>query len=266
MTRTGIAFAGVMALAAATTIGGTLSAQGQAQGQGGVQGQQGGRQGGAPAPPPATAQSTAPIDLTGYWVAVVTEDWRWRMVTPPKGDFSSIPLNAAGQKVVNSWDPATDGSCQAYGAAGIMRMPTRLHITWENDSTLKIDTDAGVQTRRLVFNPATQPGPRSLQGFSRAVWQRPGGGGAGRGGNAGDLMVTTTNTNGGWLRKNGVPYSPQTTLTEYFDTYRLPNGDDWLVHTQITSDPMYLNQDWVISSHFKKEPDNSKWAPSPCRS
>ena len=73
--------------------------------------------GGPPQPPP-TPQAAAPIDLTGYWVSVVTEDWRWRMVTPPKGDFASVPLNAEGTKVGNSWDPATDGSCLAYGAAG----------------------------------------------------------------------------------------------------------------------------------------------------
>ena len=86
----------------------------------------------APAPaaqPPATPRGRAPIDLTGYWVSIVNEDWRWRMVTPPKGDVASVPLNAEGTKVANAWDPATDGSCLAYGAAGLMRIPTRLNIT-----------------------------------------------------------------------------------------------------------------------------------------
>src|SRR3954447_21982770 len=101
------------------------------------------RAGGAPAQPPPTPQAGAPIDLTGYWVSIVNEDWRWRMVTPPKGDFPGLPLNAEGQRVANQWAPATDGSCLAYGAAGVMRIPGRLHITWENDSTLRIDTDAG---------------------------------------------------------------------------------------------------------------------------
>ena len=110
-----------------------------------------GQRGGGPPQAPQTPQAAAPIDLTGNWVSVVTEDWRWRMVTPPKGDFASVPLNAEGQKVGNSWDPATDGSCLAYGAAGLLRNPTRVRISWENDRTLKIETDAGVQTRRLVF-------------------------------------------------------------------------------------------------------------------
>src|ERR1043166_8577905 len=91
--------------------------------------------------------ASAPIDLTGYWVSIVNEDWRWRMVTPPKGDYASVPLNPAGTKVADTWDPSKDGSCLAYGAAGLMRIPTRLHITWEGESTVKIETDAGQQTR-----------------------------------------------------------------------------------------------------------------------
>jgi hypothetical protein len=78
------------------------------------------QRGGGPSP-----QQTAPIDLTGYWVSIVNEDWRWRMVTPPKGDVASVPINAEGRKIAESWDPKLDGSCLAYGAAGLMRMPTR---------------------------------------------------------------------------------------------------------------------------------------------
>src|SRR5690348_12891521 len=111
---------------------------------------------GAPAQPPRSPQAAAPIDLTGYWVSLVTEDWRWRMMTPPKGDYPSIPLNAAGKSVADGWDPAretADDKCKAYGAGNIMRVPTRLHITWENENTLKVETDAGQQTRRFAFGP-----------------------------------------------------------------------------------------------------------------
>src|SRR5437763_2352244 len=88
----------------------------------------------------------ARVDLTGYWVSVVTEDWRWRMVTPIKGDFASIRLNAEGRRVGLLWDPSKDEAsgeaCRAYGAASIMRVPGRVHITWQDDRTLKIETDA----------------------------------------------------------------------------------------------------------------------------
>jgi hypothetical protein len=245
-----------------------------------VSAQQGAR-GGGPPQPAQTPQTAAPIDLTGNWVSVVTEDWRWRMVTPPKGDFASVPLNEEGQKVGNSWDPASDGSCLAYGAAGLMRNPTRVRITWENDQTLKVETDAGVQTRRFVFGAAQPPAQRSLQGHSVAEWEiagaggrgAPGGGGGGRGGQGaapqgprrGNLKVTTTMMTAGWLRKNGVPYSENATLTEYYDRFAAPNGDEWLVVTTIVSDPKYLTQDFVTSTHFKKEADGSRWAPKPCK-
>ena len=260
------------------------------------------RGGGRGGDAPQTAQSPqqgAPIDLTGYWVSIVNEDWRWRMVTPPKGDAASVPINAEGRKIVESWGPKLDGSCLAYGAAGLMRMPTRLNITWENDRTLKIDTDAGVQTRRLLFErPASPPAP-SLQGLSIAVWERPGGGGGGgfpggggggapggggaaaagggfggggggRGGGpparGGDLKVTTTNLSGGWLRRNGVPYSEGAMMTEYFDRFAVPDGDEWLVVTTVVSDPKYLTQEFVTSTHFRKEADGAKkWDPTPCK-
>src|SRR5678809_601177 len=121
--------------------------------------------------PGQSPQAGAPIDLTGYWVSIVNEDWRWRMITPPKGDYASVPISDEGRKVADTWDPSKAGSCLAYGAAGLMRQPGRLHITWENENVLKIDTDAGVQTRRLIFDKSTAPpAERSLQGFSLAEW------------------------------------------------------------------------------------------------
>jgi hypothetical protein len=160
----GVAALGTLALALAAMAGPRAIAQGgRGQGRGG---------------PTATARAGAPVDLTGYWVSVVTEDWRFRMVTPPKGDYQSVPLNAEGRRVADTWDPSKDGACEAYGAAGVMRMPGRLHITWEDDSTLKIETDAGQQTRLLHFGASPPPGGlRTLQGYSVADWGRVGGGG-----------------------------------------------------------------------------------------
>ena len=78
------------------------------------------------------------------------------MVTPAKGDFASIPLTPEARRVGERWDPAKDEAsgdvCKAYGAAGIMRLPGRVHITWQDDSTLKIETDTGMQTRLLIFS------------------------------------------------------------------------------------------------------------------
>src|SRR3954453_3132656 len=109
--------------------------------------------------PAQTPREAAPIDLTGYWVSVISEDWKFRMVTPKKGVYDSLVLNAEGRRVADTWDLARDEAtgeqCRAYGAANIMRVPGRLHITWQDDSTLKIDTDAGTQTRLVRFGEAS---------------------------------------------------------------------------------------------------------------
>jgi len=233
---------------------------------------QGARGRGAAAAPP-TARLAAPIDLTGYWVAVITEDWRWRMVTPPKGDYASIPLTAEGKRIADTWDPAKDQAageqCRAYGAPGLMRGPTRLHITWQDDSTLKLETDYGVQTRLLHFGSApSASGGATWQGMTTAEWVRAAAGGRGAGRGAaprfGSLKSMTTRLRPGYLRKNGVPYSGNAVFTEYWDVYQEENGDQWMLLTNVVEDPMYLQMPWITSLHFKKEPDGGKWDPMPC--
>lgn len=245
-------------------------------------GQRAGGPGGRGGPPP-TGRAGARADLTGVWVSIVSEDWRWRMITPPKGDYANIPLNAAGRRVADTWDPARDEAageqCRAYAAPAIMREPGRLRISWQDDNTLKIETDAGTQTRLLRFGPpanlTTDASAPSWQGVSAARWEPPpravqgNGIGLGLGPRAGvqgrALEVVTTRIRPGYLRKNGVPFSANAVLTEYFDVFKDPDGLDWFVVTSVVEDPMYLNGPWVTTSHFKKEPDASKWSPMPCK-
>jgi hypothetical protein len=221
----------------------------------------------APATPP-TPRAQAPIDLTGYWVAIISEDWRWRMITPSRGDFPSIPMNMAAQKIAEAWDPAKDEAageaCKAYGAPGLMRGPTRLHITWLDDDTLKMESDYGMQTRLFEFRGAPATAPPSRQGTSAAQWMIAGGG-RGRGGpRFGAMKAVTTNLRPGYLRKNGVPYSEKTVLTEYWDLHTETNGDKYIVITNTVNDPAYLQAPWITALHFKREPDGNKWNPEPC--
>jgi hypothetical protein len=214
-------------------------------------------------PPPREA---AAIDLTGYWVSVVTEDWRLRMVTPGRGVYDAIPLTSEARTVADAWDPAGDEAhgeqCRAYGAAAIMRMPGRLHITWQDDRTLRIDTDAGSQTRLLHFGSEAAAGERSWQGHSLAEWQY--GSGARGAARTGTLKVITTHLRPGYLRRNGVPYSEDARLTEYFDVHTMPNGDRWLTVTTRVDDPRYLTRPYLTTSDFKKLADATGWSPSSC--
>jgi hypothetical protein len=239
-------------------------------------------QGRAPQPPPPPGRPGAPIDLTGYWVSVIVDEWRFRN-NPQKGDLPYLPLNAEGRKTANAWDPAKDeaegNQCKAYGAVGLMQRPGRLHITWENDLSLRMDADAGTQTRMLRFGPPpAQRGAPSLQGYSAAEWQIPravlldlGGIGFVTGGaqprpqnRGGTLKVVTTNMLPGYLRKNGVPYSANAVLTEHFNRLTGQNGDVYLSLTATLEDPANLTQPFIRTYTFKQLPDGSEWAPSPC--
>jgi hypothetical protein len=221
-----------------------------------------GQNGGAPAGPPATAKASAPVDLTGYWVAFVTEDWRFRMVTPRKGDYQPVPITPEARKVADAWDPVADkaagNECKSYGAAAIMRLAARFHITWEDENTLRVESDAGMQTRLFHFNsrrytPLSSLGERTWQGYSFAQWEM-----------VSVLKVETLNLRSGYLRKNGVPYSENAAVTEYFDLAPIPGGGQVLLVTTVVDDPQYLRQPFITSSQFKKEADGSKWDPTPC--
>jgi hypothetical protein len=242
-----------------------------------VYGQARGGRGDAPRQP-QTAKASAVFDMTGYWVSVVTEDWRFRMITPPKGEYQGVPLNPDGRKIADSWDPAKDEAageqCKSYGAANIMRVPERLRITWQDDQTLKIETDTGTQTRTFYFGePRGQGG--DWQGVSKATWDL----GSGFGVEAtqfdprfgslsklsgGSLKVVTTKLKPGYLRKNGIPYSASAVVTEYYDRVVTRNGDAYLVVTTTVDDQTYLRQPYLTSTSFRKQPDSSGWSPAPC--
>jgi hypothetical protein len=256
---------------------------------------------GAPPQPPRSAKAAALADLTGTWVAQITEDWRWRMLTPPKGDYASVPLNPAGRQQADRWDAAADTAageqCRAFGAGGLLRLPTRVKIAWAGDDTLKLETDAGEQTRLFQFGRGTPPAAApSWQGESRAEWTgapppnpfgpalvaptreassaqraaaggRPPAGGPPPGAapppSRGGLKVVTTNLRSGYLRKNGVPYSDKAVVTEYFDRLTM-FGNDYLQVVTVVNDPTYLTTPFVVSNQFKRERDDSKWHPTPC--
>lgn len=299
----GPAKAGRYVLAAALAcVVGLTTIEAQAQGRGG--------RGTAP----ATARASAPFDLTGYWTAVITEDWHVRMLTAPRGDFgvgapgvienpgqgllgvgpnpsarSNIPYNIAGAQAAMKWDPARDeadgSACKAYGAPGIMRQPTHLRISWQDDATLKIEADAGTQTRLFRFGPPVDAGRMDFsnatyvpppparteapagvepsgQGYSIAQWNIvPAAGMVERGGS---LKVVTTRLRPGYYWKNGMPYTGNAVLTEYFRLMELPDKSQWIRLTQIVEDPEYLTQPWVVNYAFRKLPDGARWNPAPC--
>ena len=222
--------------------------------------------------PARSARDSALIDLTGQWVAVVNEDWRWRMITPPVGDVSSLPVNARGRAAAAAWDLERDRAdgqlCKAFAGPGLIRQPTRIRASWDDDDTLLLEFDAGRQTRRLEFGAAAPPAEPDLQGYSQAAWfsQRLQRGVFGASASpSGALHVVTTHFTPGYLRPNGVPFSEQATMKEYFHVFSLPgDGGTWLIVTTVVDDPVYLSSELVMSTQFRKEDDRSNWNPRPC--
>jgi hypothetical protein len=226
----------------------------------------------APAPQAGRGNGSvdAPFDPTGYWVSLVSDEWRYRMITPPMGNVDYVPINAEGRRIAGEWDPARDETageaCRGYGAGGIMRLPGRLHITWQDPSTLKMEIDTGTQTRLFHFGES-QPSagePPSWQGYSVAQWEFSGGRGARGQPRQGQLKVVTTRLKPGYLRKNGVPYGANALLTEYVAALNDDDGTRYLAVTTMLDDAQYLQQPWVRTSQFKKQATASGWNPTPC--
>jgi hypothetical protein len=228
-------------------------------------------------PPPGPPDTRSPreralIDITGQWVAIVNEDWRWRMITPPVGDTASLPVNERGRAAAAEWDLERDRAagalCKAFAGPGLMRQPTRIRIEWEDDDTLRLESDAGRQVRRFEF-AAQPPAERSLQGFSEAQWfrqtQSRGVFGARTPTAGGSLVVRTTQLTGGYLRPNGVPFGERATVKEFFNTFTLPgDAGTWLVVTTVVADPEHLTTELITSSQFKRETSRGAWSPRPC--
>jgi hypothetical protein len=190
------------------------------------------------------------------------------MVTPARGDYASIPITLEAKKAGDAWDPAKDEAageqCKSYGAPALMAIPTRLRISWQDADTLKVETDAGMQTRLFHFGGRRpQRGAATWQGESIAQWERPR---PARGvlPKGGSLKVVTSRLRPGYLRKNGVPYSADAVLTEYWDVSAHPDGDQWITITSMVRDDRYLREPWVTALNFKKERDAAKWDPTPC--
>ena len=194
------------------------------------------------------ARNAAPFDITGYWLAVSA---------PSSNEVVDVPLNAQGQKIAATWNPAKDAAnglqCRAYGAGGVMRLPGRLHIAWETADTLRIVTEAGTQTRRFLFG-GTQffPTQASWQGHSIARWTPT------------QLMVTTTHLAPGYLSKNGIPYSASTVLTETYARLVDKDGREFLDLTISVDDPQYLRQLYTKSYRFVKQAGAAGWNPTRC--
>lgn len=232
----------------------------------GTSAQQPAGRGGQPAA--QSARANAAVDLTGTWVSVITEEWKYRMVTPRKGDYrgGGIRVTPEGVRLANAWDPAKDEAagekCKGYGAVGVTRLPGKVRISWQDVNTLQVEFEAGNQVRLFHFGAVPPPeGPPTWQGHSLALWERAV---APPGQREGNVKVVTTHLRPQYARKNGLPVSGNAKLTEYLQVLKAPNGDLWLSLIGELDEPLYYQELYHYSWQFKKVPDPSAWNPEPC--
>ena len=182
------------------------------------------------------------FDITGQWVAVVNEDWRWRMVTPPKGDTSSVPLNPAGRRVASWWDLAADRAqgrlCKAFGGPGLIRQPGRIRIRWKTTtrwswSSMPACKRAGCISALLL---PRSPGRFRVTRLMDQATAEPRDFGRGGGQQRGSLGVYQQ-------FGSGLPAAQRGTLQRahrgegVFDTFTLPEDGSWLIVTTVIEDP-----------------------------
>ncbi len=195
---------------------------------------------------PAQAQ----VDLSGTWNTVRHEDLPDRGPGVGLGDYTGIPLTDAARQWAESWDSSRltmiEQQCRVHAAPYIYRGPLNVRIWEEKDPktqevlAIKHYISTYEQTRTIWMDGRPHPpeyAPHTWMGFSTGTW------------NGDRLTVQTTHIKQGWHRRNGVPQSDKTTLTEHF----IRHGNTF-THIEVIRDPVYLTEPMVKSQHFELNP------------
>jgi glyoxylase-like metal-dependent hydrolase (beta-lactamase superfamily II) len=201
--------------------------------------------------------ASAQVALSGTWIPYRThEDEQDRGPGPDLGDYLGLPINNAARLFADSWDASRltlqEHQCRVHVAPYIFHGPLNLRIWEERDPetqqtvAIKQYISTYEQTRTIWMDGRPHPSefaPHTFMGFSTGRWE------------GGRLVVTTTHLKQGWLRRNGVPESDQTTMVEQFIRH-----DKYLTHVAMISDPVYLAEPMVRSTDFSiAAEDTASW-------
>ena len=209
------------------------------------------------------ARASAPIDLTGYWVAVVNEDWRYRMVTPAKGDYGGVRSRRKRcRSSTTGIRPQTRRreECKSWCRRGHAAAGSASHHLAGRHHTEGRGGRGHANASLSIPGRPAAAGTPTWQGDSTAQWERGGGRGAPPVG--GSLTVVTRNMRPGYLRKNGVPARERdrhgafrpVAISWWPDARRHHGGRRSAVSTAATHRQLA----------FQRKADGSKWDPTPC--
>ena len=196
------------------------------------------------------APASAQVDLSGTWNTIRHEDEPDRGPGVGLGDYTGIPLTDGARLFAESWDASRltmyEQQCRVHTSPYIYRGPLNLRIWEEKDPktqeviAIKHYISTYEQTRTIWMDGRPHPpahAPHTWMGFSTGRWEND------------RLVVKTTHIKQGWHRRNGVPQSDKTTMTEHYVRH-----DNQLTHIEIIHDPVYLTEPFVKTQHFVFNP------------
>ena len=207
------------------------------------------------------APALAQVDLSGTWATRNHEDWMERWPGPDVGDFTGLPINEDAVARALAYSPSQlalpERQCLYYGPTYTVIGPFGLRIWSESEPvdgrviSWHMSGAVDKTPRTIWMDGRPHPSPnavKTFRGFSTGRWE-------------GDtLIVTTTHMKAGPLRRNGVPHSDQTVMTEFISRY-----DDKLTILAIIDDPVYMEEPHVISRTWQEDADTVVPVyPAPC--
>jgi hypothetical protein len=213
-----------------------------------------------------TGDAQAQIDFSGEWRPLIHEDLGHRVDEraiagpgagtgaggPRVGDYAGLPINDAARSKAESWDPriwaAPEHQTIPHPGAYWVHAPGGLRVSRVVDDAsgrvvgfrLYRVGGPGSTTRTIWTDGRPHPpdyAAHTWQGFSTGRW------------NGETLIVETSHLKAGWVRRNGVPASDRTTLTQH-----MVRHGEYLTIVNIVSDPVYLDEPYVTSGTWVLDP------------
>jgi hypothetical protein len=212
----------------------------------------------------ASSPAFAQFDFSGEWVtprAVIPgralaqqfEDGPDRADGPDVGDYTGLPLNDFARKKAEAWSASVIAQPERQGNPHPAQYSIRggggpnIRISKVIDPVTSAWTAYRIEglynggNRTIWLDGRARPGEHAehlWSGFSSGVWE-------GR-----MLKVTTTHMKMGFIRRNGVPSSPYTTMTEWWSRH-----DNYLTVITVLEDPIYLEEYFVRDVTFRWAPE-----------
>jgi hypothetical protein len=186
----------------------------------------------------STKTDARATSVSGTWISQPGPGERWKWIDDP----SQLELTAAGQRAVESYDPAntsSKASCEPRPIPRIMIAGDRKSIELADDVVrIRAEYDA---TERIAYLDARPPEGRTVHGHSLARWQN------------GVLTVETSNFT---ENPNGITDGfPSSTDKHLIERFALDADGQSLLYSFELADPVYLAEPLIGEMRWLYRPN-----------